>query len=243
MHRTLAILLVVSWGAASGCDERPTTTDSRSGGSERSDPRARTSTSTAAAAGLLSEQTSSPGGTTAASVPSPMPIDQFWAIVHAAKAQGGGTQAGMAAALERALVRLSVHDIGAFCVRFDDLQDSAYRWDVWAAAYIMNGGCSDDSFMDFRKWLIASGRQVYEAALSDPDSLASLPDALTAEGVTFEELFGIVEDAYERVSGGQERPRNKRVAEEPAGEDFDFDDEDEMRRRFPKLAAKYLGPG
>jgi hypothetical protein len=36
---------------------------------------------------------------------------------------------------------------------------------------LINGGMSDDGFTDFRYWLISRGRDVYERALADPDSL------------------------------------------------------------------------
>jgi hypothetical protein len=33
---------------------------------------------------------------------------------------------------------------------------------MWVAAYLMNGGCSDDGFDYFRGWLIAQGRTTLE---------------------------------------------------------------------------------
>jgi hypothetical protein len=48
--------------------------------------------------------------------------------------------------------------------------------DQWGAAYLANGGCSDDGFDYFRGWLIGQGRKVYETVLADPDSLAAHAD-------------------------------------------------------------------
>ncbi|HHQ6600568.1 TPA: DUF4240 domain-containing protein [Serratia fonticola] len=75
-------------------------------------------------------------------------------------------------ALDSALRQLSPEELIAFKKRFTELHNQAYRWDLWAAAYIMGGGCSDDGFMDFRDWLISRGQSVYEAALINPDTLA-----------------------------------------------------------------------
>ena len=36
----------------------------------------------------------------------------------------------------------------------------------------MKNGCSDDSFLDFRAWLIAQGKETYLEALRDPDTLS-----------------------------------------------------------------------
>ncbi len=43
----------------------------------------------------------------------------------------------------------------------------AYHWDLWALAYMAQGGCSDDGFRDFRAWLILQGKELFEAALQD----------------------------------------------------------------------------
>ena len=44
---------------------------------------------------------------------------------------------------------------------------------MWCAAYIMNGGCSDDSFEYFRLWVISRGKDVYQKAKANPDTLIS----------------------------------------------------------------------
>jgi hypothetical protein len=42
-----------------------------------------------------------------------------------------------------------------------DLMAESYTNPLWAAAYVINGGCSDDGFDYFRGWLIAQGREVF----------------------------------------------------------------------------------
>ena len=51
----------------------------------------------------------------------------------------------------------------------------AYTSDLWGAAYLINGGCSDDTFEYFRAALISLGREVYERALTDPESATLEP--------------------------------------------------------------------
>jgi Protein of unknown function (DUF4240) len=69
------------------------------------------------------------------------------------------------------LQALPAEDITAFDRIFPTLFFNAYRWDVWAAAYIIEGG-SDDGFMDFHAGLICLGREANYDALNDPNSLA-----------------------------------------------------------------------
>jgi len=48
--------------------------------------------------------------------------------------------------------------------------DEAYTWELWGVAYLINGGCSDYSFMDFRGSLIAMGKEIFDKEISDAES-------------------------------------------------------------------------
>lgn len=134
----------------------------------------------------------------------------------------------------------------------DEVNDEAYRWDLWAAAYLINGGCSDDGFDYFRGWLMAQGRQVWDDALADPDSLAALfpvgeDDTYEGEGMAavtataYAELTGDSEAFCEAVQQLREQQGEPPVIDGgPVGELFDFDDPAEMRVRLSRLAALFL---
>lgn len=115
-----------------------------------------------------------------------------------------------------------------------------------AAAYLVNGGCSDDGFDYFRGWLIARGREVFEDVLADPDAIAEPPavEAAAAEGgdLEDEDVLGIVWNAHIAATGA-EIPAGAfriRYPELDRAWNFDFDDHDEMARRLPRLAALFL---
>jgi hypothetical protein len=151
------------------------------------------------------------------------------------------------AAVER-LAALPPDDIVGFELVMDELQAESYRWDLWAAAYLINDGCSDDGFDYFRGWLLAQGRTVWEAAVAAPDSLSGviLPE-LVEEDVTWsEDMLGVAAEAYERATGDEEAFYEALEAAgetpgdpEPAGETFDFDDEEAIRARLPRLFAVF----
>ena len=50
----------------------------------------------------------------------------------------------------------------------------SYWTPLWAAAYVINGGCSDDGFDYCRGWLILQGREVFEHVVADPRTLFGL---------------------------------------------------------------------
>jgi hypothetical protein len=122
---------------------------------------------------------------------------------------------------------------------FDRLAARACTVDLWGAAYLINGGASDDGFYYFRCWLIGMGREVYEAAVANPDSLA----AVVVPGIDAEaEIYGAAHSAWMAVTGNPDTvpyPARKEQAE-LHGEDWNFNDDEEVRRRLPRLAAVYL---
>jgi hypothetical protein len=65
--------------------------------------------------------------------------------------------------------KLSESEATDFVRWFDATMARAYNRGLWGAAYVMNGGCGDDSFIDFRCCLISRGEAALLGALKDPD--------------------------------------------------------------------------
>jgi hypothetical protein len=135
--------------------------------------------------------------------------------------------------LQDALAALAPEEITAFDRVFYKLYCSSYTWALWGAAYVINGGCSDDGFDYFRGWLIAQGREVFEAAVKAPDSLAEH----SSEDVECEDMLYVASRAYEAATG-KEAP-NTPYSYPDLGDGWDFDDKAEMKRRYPRLFARY----
>ena len=95
-----------------------------------------------------------------------------------------------------------------------------------------------------RGWLIANGRDWVARAVRDPDVLAELPSVRAAvdTGAVFEaeRVLSIAPEAYRQVTGDR-MPVSEGPPSRPDPADlWDFDDEDEMRRRLPRLSALFL---
>ncbi|MEU1710304.1 DUF4240 domain-containing protein [Streptomyces sp. NPDC005706] len=187
-----------------------------------------------------------------------MEINTFWDVIEAAQAGAATTGEPFDEVLVKRLAERPRQEILEYAERFDELHDALYRWDVWAAAYLIGGGCSDDSFMDFRAGVIALGCQWYQRVAADPDSLAAHPDVVQAANVQdrsevlfYEDVNYAASGAFERITDDAEAFyeawRSFRGADTESGntvamgEDFDFDDDREMSCRVPRLAALFLG--
>ncbi|MFB7463637.1 DUF4240 domain-containing protein [Streptomyces sp. NPDC056224] len=167
----------------------------------------------------------------------------FWKLIDTARAEAADGQ--VAEHTAGLLARLPEAEIAAAQQVLWDLLAESYRSPLWAAAYVINGGCSDDGFDYFRGWLLTQGEAAFEAALADPDSLAAHPQvrAAAAEGLELwdEEALSIAWTAYEAATG-RELPSDSFTISYPALDpswDFDFDDDDEITARLPRLSSLF----
>ncbi|MBA4369242.1 MAG: hypothetical protein C0403_16570, partial [Desulfobacterium sp.] len=110
-----------------------------------------------------------------------MDTQKFWKIIEKIKDSEEPEEA-----IKNQLNGLTPEEIVSYQEHFDAFFEKAYRWDLWGAAYIIEGGCSDDGFMDFRYGLISKGKEVYETSLKNPDNLADFD----LEDEISNELFG-----------------------------------------------------
>ncbi len=165
--------------------------------------------------------------------------NEFWSIIERVINVSENDPDEKEEALMEEINKLSPEEIFEFAKLFDEKDTKAYRWDLWASAYIINGGCGDDSFMDFRASLICMGQKIYENALKNPDSLASVEFNNPEEDLFFEGYQYIAFTAYEDKTE-KEMPATEVIgSENPKGEEWSEDSEDDLRRICPNLFEKY----
>ncbi len=165
---------------------------------------------------------------------------EFWNLIARVKKSGGEDIEERSDALSEELGKLEPDEIISFSNIFSSLLDQAYSWNLWGAAYIMQGGCGDDSFWDFRSSLISIGKEVFERALENPDSLADLDDH-EIDNLYFEGFQYVAEQVYEDLTEKELPARSSPHPSEPSGTGWDFDNEDEAMKKLPRLFSKYWG--
>lgn len=175
---------------------------------------------------------------------SAMPDDKFWNII-ATITEPHINPDSRTETLRAELNELSLEGVISFEVAFRRFLNKAYTWDLWGAAYVIHGGCSDDGFEYFRRWLVSRGREVYEASLADPDSLARIELQPTGpDGVwEFEEIYYVALEVFEAKGGegdvrDHSEPEAGLVGPGPSGEPF-AEDEAHLKQRYPKLWHRF----
>ena len=172
-----------------------------------------------------------------------MGLDRFWDLIEqarrktdASKGPEGYPLLDDENALAEVLATLSPEDIVQFDHRYSERIIAGYDWDLWAALAIIEGAYGDDAFEHFRAELILFGRQIYEAALQNADSLTDAgPLPCGMEGLiyvparVYEAKTGR-EFPYEENGGVPPHP------EEPAGLPWQ---EEDLPARLPRLWGKF----
>ena len=171
---------------------------------------------------------------------------RFWELIDQGRQAASGDDMGaadrQAVALEATLAKFPPEEIVAFQQILDRKMADSYRWDLWGAAYLLNGGCSDDCFDYFRAWLIGRGLQVFEAALKKPDSLVEFaadprrtdPSEAARECESF--LY-VARGAYRKAAGAEMPEVGRPMPREPRGAPWK---EEDLPRLLPAIAAKVL---
>ena len=119
---------------------------------------------------------------------------EFWNLIESTKKSDPEEHVER---LVARLVKLEPKEILAFGQHWHTFHRKAYQHPLWGAAYLINGGCSDDGFHYFRSWLLLKGEAVHTAALQEPDSLAKVrvePDEAECECYP-------AQDAYQQATG------------------------------------------
>src|SRR5262245_46993283 len=137
-----------------------------------------------------------------------MTEDFFWQLLRDARITAKN-KTEIVSRLERMLAELELKDMLDFSAWMATFIAKATDKRLAVAGAIIcgvSGSLGDDGFVYFRAWLIAQGKEVYEAALKDPDSLAEMQHI--DRGVTgplpyLEELLYVTLKPFSEKSGGR----------------------------------------
>jgi hypothetical protein len=160
----------------------------------------------------------------------------FWQLMSETRSAAGNDTGKQSELLKERLTQLSPAAIIEFARVRQRLDERAYTWNLWAAAYVIEDGCSDDCFRAFRGYLISLGKGPYVNALRNPDSLASVVE--DAETGHWENAGNVAPDAYSSVTGADFPLDDSDVSGSPRGTPFDEND-GALARSYPRLAARF----
>jgi hypothetical protein len=175
-----------------------------------------------------------------------MDKQEFWRVIDFAHQQAKVDEGLFENLLVKNLSQYSSEGIIEFECLLEQQLLAADDFKIMAAQKIIEGSVTDDSYLYFRCWLISQGKNVFEEALRNPDSLANLDTEGTV--AEFEPLLYVSTQAYENKTGKHEEdvsfPRNVASvrglnydsASGTKGEDWK---EEQLPTLLPKLWARH----
>ncbi len=163
--------------------------------------------------------------------------NEFWSLIERAKSKAEDTN-NQIEILTELLASRTNEDIIEFGNIFWQLQHKSYQSDLWAAAYIINGGCSDDGFEYFRGWLIAQGKDIFYNTMKDPQYLTRILKENEIGEVECEDMLSVAGDAYINKTGKSYDDFMAQITM-PSYQDIDLAwEEDDLEKKYPRLWKK-----
>lgn len=183
----------------------------------------------------------------------------FWELIQTSYKEADWETDKQMQILKNKLSDYSQDEILKFGKIYEIYAKESEKSKLWAAAYVLNDGCSEDCFKSFRGWLISRGKEPYLNAILNPDSIIDLDmpyeddyyeneDMLSVAQMAFNEKIGLNEDInlyYQRMREFELDTKEifNIVDEISFGEDIDAKwdkkDEESIRKLVPKLCEQY----
>jgi len=175
---------------------------------------------------------------------SEMNKDAFWSLIDQARAQPAPDQW-----LAEQLTALGPEQAREFSMIYGVYVNLSYQYGLYTAATVIDSRLEDsDRFVEFQRWLVGQGRDVYMAALKDPDSLADAPDYRDDRTGS---LARVGRDVYEKLTGRDAgwdaNAYEIEVLKAELGRAIDYGEgisypyvAGEVLEYLPRLCAKYL---
>ena len=156
-----------------------------------------------------------------------MDPDLFWNLIDRARHETADLDALNERLVEK-LARLPSDDIEMFDRIFWQRMQELYTWEMWGVGCLAKHD-DEGAFAGFRGWVITQGREVFEASLTDPDSLAPL---IYERAASYKFSYA-ARTAYEQVKGSELPTATLNLFAEPSGSRIR---PSELSARFPKVA-------
>lgn len=156
----------------------------------------------------------------------------FWKLVDSVRAKAGDDDVEFLKLLRAQLESQSADDIAAFAGELRRAVDDAYRNDMWGAAWVLQGGGSDDQFFSFRHLARLAGPRALRRGAERPRGSGGFCGARLPRprGVRLRRRRRL-----RREGPDGDLSKHLKSPSKPKGKDWD---EETVEQQFPRL-AKY----
>lgn len=133
-----------------------------------------------------------------------MDKNEFWELIQTSYQDADWVSDKQIELLVKKLAEYTQEEIIKFGKIYEIYAEESNVKKLWAAAYIMNNGCSEDCFKYFRGWLISRGKEPYLNGLMDPDSIADLDMPYEDDYYENQNMLYVSEDSFKKKLAADE---------------------------------------
>ncbi len=123
-----------------------------------------------------------------------MDENQFWKIIESSVETNRPYRH-----LSEELGKLSREDILLFHYIFTKKLSEACTFPLLAANFVISSYVSDDGFKEFRSWLVGQGRNRFENAVANPETITDWLDKKDIDEIDGNTLLSVAHDVYEEL--------------------------------------------
>jgi hypothetical protein len=166
-----------------------------------------------------------------------MEENEFWKIIESSGSPKNCTPNEQCDKIISQLSKKSKNDLISFANIHQDILKKAYTRSMLIACYILIKYISDDTFEDFRNWVILNGKDRFYKTIKEPDFIVSyITVEDPVEEVTGEALCFVCEEAWD---GDIKELEENYIYPEHANIDDSFPSIEEREKSFPKLLSMF----
>lgn len=163
-----------------------------------------------------------------------MTEDRFWKMIEDAHDSGDAI-----AYLSATLMASSRHEIISFNDILSQKIADAATFPILAGNFVIMSYVSDDTFRDFRAWLVYQGRGRYAAAIKDPETIADWLEYDEVDDIDGESMLMLAHKSYHAHGSDKEFHDQILYVPDPKMDVTWPENKTEYRERFPRLVDKY----
>jgi hypothetical protein len=164
-------------------------------------------------------------------------MNPFWDLISETRRAAGPDTGTQSELLRDRLSKLGPPEILAFERWWRSLDRSLYTWQVWGAAFVIEDGCSDDCFRDFRAYVISLGPDAVRIATRSPDALA--PIVSNSDTGDWEGAKDMAPDAWSMATDSDFPLDTSDLSGTPRGVRWSDNQVPALLHRYPQLTSKF----
>ncbi len=162
----------------------------------------------------------------------------FWQLIDKARAANNSNFETQCVTLTELLASHTADEIVAFEHILREKIEEASTWPIMAATFVVCSFISDDTYEDFRAWMVGQGKELFYKMLKDPNEVCKILTPKQAEDLGGEYMLFVAANAWLEKLNKENEDEFYELIEHPEEKVIDQqwpETKEAYRKLFPEL--------